>query len=131
MTEIRGTSSSTYYKLTQKAPAADGGPGLISTTYLNVEEYTLLAALPAAVLPKTRYSVPPFGIDAYEAPLRGLFVAEVEFDDDAAMSAFSPPAWIVAEVTLDSRFTGGQFSTMQSEDLVGLLSAFGLHPAKS
>ncbi|MHB8813570.1 MAG: CYTH domain-containing protein [Steroidobacteraceae bacterium] len=131
MIEFRGTSTSTYYKLTQKVPAADGGPGLMSTTYLNPEEYSLLASLPAAVLRKTRYSVPPFGIDAYEAPLRGLFVAEVEFDAAAAMSAFSPPAWIVAEVTLDSRFTGGHFSTMQSGDLVGLLSAFGLHSAKS
>ena len=131
MIETRRASTSTHYKLTQKVPAADGGPGLISTTYLNVEEYALLATLPAAVLSKTRYSVPPFGIDAYAAHLRGLFVAEVEFDDDAAMSAFSPPAWMVAEVTLDWRFTGGHFSTMQSEDLVGLLSAFGLHPAKS
>lgn len=128
MIETRGASTSTYYKLTQKVPAADGGPGLIATIYLNVEEYTLLAALPAAVLKKTRHSVPPFGIDAYDGPLRGLFMAEVEFDDDAAMNEFSPPAWIVAEVTLDSRFTGGHFTTMQSEDLVALLSPFGLRP---
>lgn len=90
---------------------------------------TLLATLPAAVLRKTRYSIPPFGIDAYEEPLRGLFVAEAEFDDDATMNAFSPPPWIVAEVTHDSRFTGGHFSTMQSEDLTALLSGFGLYPA--
>jgi CYTH domain-containing protein len=129
MIETHGASTSTYYKLTQKVPASDGGPGLLSTTYLNMEEYTLLATLPAAVLRKTRHSVPPFGIDSYEAPLRGLFLAEVEFDDDAAMNAFKPPSWIVAEVTLDSRFTGGHFITMRSGDLTGLLSAFGLHPA--
>lgn len=128
MTETHGTSLSTYYKLTQKVPAPDGGPGLLSTTYLSTEEYTLLATLPAAVLRKTRYSVPPFGIDAYEAPLSGLLIAEVEFDDDASMNAFVPPPWAVAEVTLDSRFTGGHFSTMQSEDLTDLLSAFGIHP---
>ncbi|HEV2271753.1 MAG TPA: hypothetical protein VGR92_20065 [Steroidobacteraceae bacterium] len=129
MTETRGAATHTYYKFTQKVPAPDGAPGLLSTTYLNIEEYALLATLPAAALRKTRYSVPPFGIDAYEEPLRGLFVAEVEFDDDAAMNAFSPPPWIVAEVTHDSRFTGGHFSTMQSEDLTALLSGFGLHPA--
>jgi CYTH domain-containing protein len=131
MIESHGTSTNTYYKLTQKVPAPDGGPGLISTTYLNLDEYDLLATLPAAVLRKTRYSVPPFGVDEYAAPLGGLFVAEVEFDDDAAMQAFSPPPWVVAEVTLDSRFTGGHFATMRSEDLVRLLSAFGLNPANS
>ena len=131
MIETQGTSTSTYYKLTQKVPAPDGGPGLLSTTYLNVEEYTLLATLPAAVLRKTRYSVPLFGIDAYSAPLSGLFLGEVEFDDDAEMNTFNPPPWIVAEVTLDSLFTGGHLSTMQSGDLIGLLSAFGLHPIAS
>lgn len=128
MTETRGTSTSTYYKLTQKVPAPDRGPGLLSTTYLNVEEYTLLATLPATVVRKTRYSIAPFGIDAFEAPLSGLFMAEVEFDDDAAMNAFNPPPWIVAEVTLDERFTGRQLSTMRSVDLIALLSAFGLRP---
>ncbi len=131
MIETQDTSTRTYYKLTQKVPAADGGPGLLSTTYLSVEEYILLATLPAAVLRKTRYSVPPFGIDAYDAPLGGLVLAEVEFDDDEAMSLFKPPPWIVAEVTLDARFTGGHFATMQSRDLTELLAAFGLRPIAS
>ncbi|HEY1891335.1 MAG TPA: hypothetical protein VGG63_13055 [Steroidobacteraceae bacterium] len=131
MIETRGAVTSTYCKFTQKVPAPDGGPGLISTTYLNPDEYELLATLPAAILRKTRYSVPPFGIDEYEAPLAGLYVAEVEFDDDAAMRAFSPPPWVIAEVTLDSRFTGGHFAKMQPEDLTVLLSAFGLRPPDS
>ena len=126
--ETQGALTSTYYKLTQKVPASDGGPGLLSTTYLSREEYALLATLPASVLRKTRYSIRPFGIDEYETPLSGLFLAEVEFDDDAAMNVFTPPPWIVAEVTLDSRFTGGHFTTMQSADLMGLLSEFGVHP---
>jgi CYTH domain-containing protein len=126
--ETQGTSTRTYYKLSQKVPAPDGGPGLLSTTYLSVEEYTLLTTLPAPILRKTRFSVPPFGIDAYEGPLSGLFLAEVEFDDDFAMNAFNPPSWIVAEVTLDSRFTGGHLVTMKSADLIELLSAFGLGP---
>jgi hypothetical protein len=112
-------------------PAPDGRPGLLSTVYLNTEEYALLASLPAAVLRKTRYSVPPFGIDAYEAPLSGLLIAEAEFDNDAAMNSFSPPPWVIAEVTLDSRFTGGHLVTMQSRDLIELLSSFGLPPIAS
>lgn len=116
--------------LTQKVPAPEGRPGLISTTYLNLDEYHRLATLPAAVLRKTRYSVPPFGIDAYAAPLGGLFIAEVEFEDDVAMRAFKPPSWTIAEVTLDSRFTGGHFVTMRAEDLADLLAAFGLNATR-
>lgn len=129
--ETHDACTSTYYKLTQKVPAPDGGPGLLSTTYLSEQEYALLATLPAAVLHKTRYSIPPFGVDAYAGPLQGLFIAEAEFDDDAAMNAFSPPSWIVTEVTLDSRFTGGHFSTMRAGDLAELLAEFGLSSVSS
>ncbi|HUN75696.1 MAG TPA: hypothetical protein VMU40_14365 [Steroidobacteraceae bacterium] len=122
MIETQGTQTATYYKLTQKVPAPEGGPGLISTAYLNADEYRLLASLPAVVLRKTRYSIPPFGVDAYEAPLNGLLLGEVEFEADDAMNAFNPPAWIRAEVTLDPRFTGGHLATLRSQDLMPLLS---------
>jgi len=109
-------------------PAPDGAPGLISTIYLSKEEYALLATLPAAELRKTRYSVPPFGVDVFDSPLDGLIMAEAEFDDIAAMEAFSPPSWIVAEVTRDSRFAGGRLATLSLTDLKALLSQFNLHP---
>ena len=126
MIETQGSSTHTYYKLTQKIPGPDGGPGLLCTTYLNSEEYSLLASLPAAVLSKTRYSIPPFGVDEFEGPLKGLFLGEAEFEDDAAMAAFNPPPWIVAEVTRDLRFSGGNVVTMRSDELATLLSEFGL-----
>ena len=53
------------FKFTQKVPASRPGyvQGLITNTYLSAAEYDLLATLPAAVLSKTRLSVPPLGID--------------------------------------------------------------------
>ena len=81
MLETRGVATRTYYKLTQKIPAPNGGPGLLSTTYLNEEEFALLSTLPGSVLRKTRYSIPPFGVDVFDAPLGGLILAECEFDD--------------------------------------------------
>ena len=128
MVETAGDSAKTFYKLTHKVPAPDGAPGLLSTTYLNEKEFALLATIPGSVLRKTRYSIPPFGVDVFESPLGGLILAEVEFDDDAAMNAFSPPPWVVAEVTRDSRFTGGHLVTQRSGDLEALLSLFDLHP---
>lgn len=51
-------------KLTQKVPVARPGAvqGLITNTYLSSAEYDLLASLPAAVLSKTRFSVPPWAL---------------------------------------------------------------------
>lgn len=128
MIQTSGDSVTTFFKLTQKVPGPGGAPGLTLTTYLNKEEFALLARLPGSELRKTRYSIPPFGVDAFESALRGLFRAEVEFDDDEAMYAFSPPPWIIGEVTRDSRFTGGSLATLDSADLKAALSLFGHHP---
>ena len=70
------------FKLTQKIPGRAGGSqqGLITSMYLTNDEFSLLAQLPAADLIKTRYSVPPFGIDVFEGGLEGLILAEAEFD---------------------------------------------------
>ena len=43
-------------------------------------------------------------VDEYEGDLRGLLVAEVEFDDEAASDAFAPPDWFGPEVTEDDRY---------------------------
>jgi adenylate cyclase len=40
-------------------------------------------------------------VDVFEGDLAGLVVAEVEFDDEAASEAFTPPAWFGREVTDD------------------------------
>jgi CYTH domain-containing protein len=113
------------YKLTQKVPAADGGPGLITTMYLSSAEYVVFAAVPADELRKTRYSIPPFGVDVFDDALAGLTLAEVEFESDAAMRAFVAPA-AVAEVTRDQRFTGGRLASTTRDELAAILLSFGL-----
>ena len=79
---VGGIGERTVYKLTQKVPAPDGGPGLITTLYLDAVEYAVLEQLPAATVHKTRLSVPPLGIDVFEDALAGLVLAEAEFDDE-------------------------------------------------
>ncbi len=44
-------------------------------------------------------------VDVFHDELEGLVVAEVEFDSDASMAAFTPPAWFGPEVTDDLRYT--------------------------
>ncbi|MER6288416.1 hypothetical protein [Streptomyces sviceus] len=117
-------------KLTQKVPADRAGAvqGLITNTYLSPAEYDLLASLPAAVLFKTRFSVPPLGVDVFDGPLQGLVLAEAEFTSDEEALAFVPPAECVAEVTDDARFTGGRLVGASREDLVAWLAEYGIRP---
>ena len=124
--ETAAGETRTFYKLTQKIPAPDGGPGLITTVYLDAAEYERLSSLPAAVLRKTRLSIPPLGVDVFAPPLAGLYLAEAEFDSAAELQAFAVPICAVAEVTHDPRFTGGRFAAMTAEELAALLSAFGI-----
>jgi CYTH domain-containing protein len=118
------------YKLTQKVAASQPGPvqGLITNTYLSRTEYDLLASLPAAVLAKTRLSVPPLGIDIFGPPLHGLVLAEAEFTTDQAARSFLPPPDSVAEVTDDTRFTGGRLAQTSRQDLLTLLAEYRINP---
>ncbi|MFF0009982.1 hypothetical protein [Streptomyces sp. NPDC005374] len=117
-------------KLTQKVPADRPGAvqGLITNTYLSPAEYDVLASLPAALLSKTRFSVPPLGVDVFDGPLQGLVLAEAEFTSDEAALAFVPPVECVAEVTVDARFTGGRLVGASREDLVAWLAEYGIRP---
>jgi CYTH domain-containing protein len=124
--ETADGSATTIYKLTQKVPALDGSPGLITTLYLTQNEYDVLAVIPMRQLTKTRLSMPPFGVDIFNAPLDGLVMAETEFTCADASRAFPIPAFAVAEVTADVRFTGGRLVTTTREELVQVLEDFGI-----
>lgn len=116
------------FKFTQKVAAGRPGfiQGLITSTYLSAAEYELLASLPAAVLSKTRLSVPPLGIDVFEPPLHGLITAEIEFSTDHEAQAFLPPPEAIAEVTDDPRFTGGSLVRARRHDLLAWLAEYGI-----
>jgi len=107
------------YKLTQKLPAPDGGAqqGFITTMYITKEEFCVLAQLPARLLNKTRYSVPPFGIDVFEGELKGLILAEAEFDSASDADGLIIPCFISREVSSDDRFTGGQLARATIQDV--------------
>jgi CYTH domain-containing protein len=57
---------------------------------------------------KRRYTVPSedltIEVDVFEGPLRGIVMAEVEFDSEEASKAFRPPDWLGDEVTGDGRY---------------------------
>ncbi|GCE01986.1 hypothetical protein [Embleya hyalina] len=121
------------FKLTQKVPVVRPGAvqGLITNTCLSSAEYDLLASLPARVLSETRFGLPPLGVDVFDGPLRGLVLAEAEFTDDEEARSFVPPPECVAEVTDDSRFTGGRLVETSRRELLRWLAEYGLPRATS
>jgi len=126
MVETSDGNSSTVYKLTQKVPAPRGGPGLLTTMYLDPSEYAALAALASRQLCKTRHGIPPFVIDVFDPPLDGLIMAELECDTDEELQASAPPPSAVAEVTKDIRFTGGRLVATSRDELRQALAAYGV-----
>ena len=116
------------FKLTQKLPARGdcAQQGFITSFYLTQEEFRVLAQLPARKLTKTRFSVPPLGIDVFDGPLQGLIIAEAEFDSAGAAEAFTVPAFVAREVSDDDRFTGGQLVRASRQDVQAWLSEYGL-----
>lgn len=115
-------------KLTQKVPAGQPGHvrGLITNTYLSQAEYDLLATLPAALLTKTRLSVPPLAVDLFDSPRHGLVIAEAEFATDEEARSFRPGLEPVAEITDDARFTGGSLVRAHRHDLIAWLTDYGI-----
>jgi len=116
------------FKLTQKVPERANGAqqGWITNMYLTADEFSVLARLPGKRLSKTRYSVPPFGIDVFEGVLEGLCLAEAEFDSAGDADVLTIPPFVVAEVTADDRFTGGELVRASLGEIRAWLSEYGL-----
>lgn len=61
------------------------------------------------LISKTRYQIPlPEGLtielDVFHGKYDGLFLAEVEFPDEASANDFIPPDWFGEDVTFSSRY---------------------------
>jgi CYTH domain-containing protein len=118
----------TTFKLTQKLPVRGSGSqqGFITSMYLTQDEFHVLAQLPARKLTKTRFSVPPFGIDVFDGQLQGLILAESEFDSAAAADVLTVPSFVAGEVSADDRFTGGQLVRASRQDIQSWLLDYGV-----
>lgn len=118
----------THFKLTQKLREGTTGArqGLITTIYLTEPEFRILEKLPAKLLKKTRYSVPPFGIDVFEDELRGLVLAEAEFTSAEDAARLELPSYLGREVTEDLRFTGGELVRASRQEMEEWLAEFGI-----
>jgi len=89
-------------------------------------EFGMLSQLAASTIAKTRYRLPPLCVDVFEGTLAGLVLAEAEYDSPEEAVAFQAPAFVVAEVSGDERFTGGRLAAANRNEVESWLAAFDL-----
>ena len=124
-------------KFTQKfAPDTDDlSRTTITNTYLNPIEADTLAIFEANEIRKNRYHFEfegrQFSVDMFLGDLFGLVLAEVSFDNDDELENFSPPPFVLAEVTNNELFSGGRLSQLSFADLKDELIRLGLIKSKS
>ncbi len=98
-------------RLARKADV-DAATRLITSIYLSDAEFALLVGLPGKTIVKVRHHLAPVdgvavSVDRFEGDLRGLILAEAEFESAAQMAAFPTPDFALREVTHDPRYSGG------------------------
>ena len=117
------TTNEWTLKLTQKhAPAPpDFTRTLTTSIYLNEYEYETLSVFEANELRKNRYYFEhegrKYSVDVFLGPLRGLILAETDFDTDEEMDAFAPPPFAARDVTRDEMFTGARLVELTAEEV--------------
>jgi CYTH domain-containing protein len=110
-------------KFTQKfAPdPADLSRTLITNIYLNALEAETLSLFEANEIRKNRYYFEfegrRFSIDMFLGDLFGLILAETSFETDEEMSAFTKPAFALADVTNSEIFSGGKLCELTFADV--------------
>ena len=84
---------------------------LTKESYLHLREKA-----DGVLISKTRYLLPLTGtdltieLDVFDAPYKGLYLAEVEFPDEASANAFVPPVWFGKDVTYSSDYHNSTLS---------------------
>ena len=110
-------------KLTQKHVLAppDFSRALITNMYLSPYEYEVLSVFEGNELRKNRYPYEHEGrlyaVDLFLGPLRGLVLAETDFETDEEMDAFPTPSFAHLDVTRDELFTGARLVELTAEEI--------------
>lgn len=114
--------------------ASDPRAIIHTSVHLEEDEFSVLAALPAKRLVKTRWSIEVEGrqcsINVFEGPLAGLILMAVDLGDPSLLDEFVPPSWAGAEVSTDEAFTGGELAGKSLNEIVETLNIARLRTAR-
>ena len=111
-------------ELTQKfapAPAEDLSRTLITSIYLSQYEYEVLAVFEGNEIRKNRYPYEhegrTYAVDVFLGDLRGLVLAEADFESVEEMAASAAPPFAVYDVTNDEMFTGARLADLSAAEI--------------
>lgn len=85
---------------------------------LDAESYGhLLAKADGKIISKKRYVIPledglVIELDYFSSPVKGLYLAEIEFESVEQAEAYEPPAWFGKDVTYDPNYHNSVMSRM-------------------
>jgi len=127
---LRVRQSGDTYEITKKQPASgtDSSHQIENTIPLTKEEFAELANLAGKRVRKIRYYYHEDGIDyeidVFKDDLVGLVVVDVEFSSNEDKAKFTPPSWILADVTQEKFIAGGMLCGKSYEDIANELERF-------
>lgn len=111
----------TKYKLTQKERLRPAKQGVlkINTLYLTKAEFDKINILEGFEIEKERFMIQidqiRIGIDRIKLNKKSLFIAEVEFDTELEMNAFSMPLNNIVEITGEQKYSGYEIAKEYSK----------------
>jgi CYTH domain-containing protein len=108
--QIEYPSGEISYKLCKKYKRIGPFAQPIVNIYLSVEEFELLNQLPGRVIVKRRHYYADGAVDIYRVGEGELALFEVEFRDLSAATAYTPPEFVIKEVTHDTRYSGASLA---------------------
>jgi len=66
-----------------------------------------------------------YEVDVFHGSLRGLVLVDIEFKSHKEKNNFTPPPWVLAEVTQENFVAGGMLCGKNYEDISNELKRFG------
>jgi len=129
--KLRLRQSGDIYEITKKQPVSgtDSSHQIENTIPLTKEEFAELATLKGKRVCKVRYYYHENGIDyeidVFQDDLVGLVVIDVEFSSNEEKAKFTPPDWVLVDVTQEKFIAGGMLCGKSYEDIAGELAGFG------
>lgn len=131
---LRIRKSGEQLEITKKQPLAqnDRSHQIEETIVLNEEEYQELQNIAGKRVAKTRYlyreNNRQYEVDIFEGDLKGLVLVDVEFSSAQEKALFTPPDWLLVEVTQINTFAGGMLCGKKYSDIEEKLTEFGYSP---
>ena len=131
---LRLRQNGDQYEMTKKIPVdnADASHQHEHTIKLTQPEFAALAAAPGKRVVKRRYFYDYNGrvaeIDVFQEDLKGLVLADFEFETREEQVAFKMPDFCLADVTQDEAVAGGFLAGKKYADIAPQLDAYGYKP---